>query len=461
MAAVTTRSGEAPWTDPKWSGVKWTVYRGVAYNLSGFVDRHPGGQWLINLAVGRDATALFESYHLRHDVASAVFEKLPVLKGFPVDKVPQAPRPNDSELYVAIKDRVRKEVFRGGENRGAHRRGSELAAFAVLTFAVACYCIYARWTGFVTGLLLGVAGAWIGVTIQHCGNHGAMATSPLPNVLLGLCNDLIGGSSLTWRYHHQVSHHIHTNDETLDEDVRSMYPLLRFDTRLPRMWWHRWQHLYIWVAYPALHLAFQLGDFTSLLTNKTVGAEMLGASKLEKSTLVLGKAIHYSLLLAVPYALHGPAAALAGAAGYSITLSIILAMVFFVSHNVPESKPLPAGADTREVLFKEVAERDWGVQQVLASCSWGCTVGNFFTGGLNLQIEHHLFPAISFVHYPAIARVVRDECARRGVRYTHFQTLGCNLSGFLACMKQLGSALDEGPAVRAAVTVKGAKAKAT
>ena len=50
---------------------------------------------------------------------------------------------------------MRKEVFRGGENRGAHRRGSELAAFAVLTFAVACYCVYARWTGFVTGLLLG------------------------------------------------------------------------------------------------------------------------------------------------------------------------------------------------------------------------------------------------------------------------------------------------------------------
>ncbi len=158
-------------------------------------------------------TALFESYHLRHDVASAVFNKLPVLKGFPVELVPQAPRPNDSELYLTIKDRwggcwalllfglllllllllllakppptirrqpsaanrpqtrnrgrVRKEVFRGAENRGGHRRGSELAALAVITFAVATYCVYMRWTNFATGLLLGVAGAWIGVTIQH------------------------------------------------------------------------------------------------------------------------------------------------------------------------------------------------------------------------------------------------------------------------------------------------------
>jgi hypothetical protein len=78
------------------------------------------------------------------------------------------------------------------------------------------------------------------------------------------------------------------------------------------------------------------------------------------------------------------------------------------------------------------------------------------------QIEHHLFPAISFVHYPAIARIVRDECFRRNVRYTHYKSLWGNLSGFLCCMKQLGSAPDE-PAVRAAVSVRGAggKAKAT
>lgn len=50
----------------------------------------------------------------------------------------------------------------------------------------------------------GLAGAWIGLTVQHCGNHGAMSTSPLVNKAMGLTDDLIGGSSLMWRYHHQV-----------------------------------------------------------------------------------------------------------------------------------------------------------------------------------------------------------------------------------------------------------------
>jgi hypothetical protein len=67
-------------------------------------------------------------------------------------------------------------------------------------------------------------------------------------------------------------------------------------------------------------------------------------------------------------------------------------------------------------LNKELAERDWGVQQVLTSANWGGVVGNFFTGGLNLQVEHHLFPAISFMHYPAIAAIVADECKKRGIQ---------------------------------------------
>ena len=87
----------------KWSQYKWTVYRGVAYDLTSFVRRHPAGSWLINLAIGRDCTALFESYHLRPGVAAAQLKKLPVLQHFPVEAVPSSPYPNDSDLYNTIR----------------------------------------------------------------------------------------------------------------------------------------------------------------------------------------------------------------------------------------------------------------------------------------------------------------------------------------------------------------------
>lgn len=56
----------------------------------------------------------------------------------------------------------------------------------------------------------------------------------------------------------QVSHHIHCNDDALDEDVMNAMPFLRFDPRLPRHWYHKYQHIYMWFTFPLLQLVFQV-----------------------------------------------------------------------------------------------------------------------------------------------------------------------------------------------------------
>lgn len=173
--------------------------------------------------------------------------------------MPPSPRPNDSEFYNAIRNRVRTELF-GGKKHGAHRDGGAAATFTILGSACFAYCLFATAPGFLTGLLLGLTGAWIGLTLQHCANHGAMSNSVVANKLLGVTDDLIGGSSLMWRYHHQVSHHIHCNDNALDEDVFSAFPLLRFDARLPRFWFHKFQHVYMWVLFPFMLLSFHVSE---------------------------------------------------------------------------------------------------------------------------------------------------------------------------------------------------------
>lgn len=94
---------QSPWDSTKWQQYKWTVYRGVAYDLTSFIERHPAGSWLINLAIGRDCTALFESYHLRPLVASQQLKRLPVLHDFPIEAIPSSPYPNDSDLYNSIR----------------------------------------------------------------------------------------------------------------------------------------------------------------------------------------------------------------------------------------------------------------------------------------------------------------------------------------------------------------------
>jgi fatty acid desaturase (delta-4 desaturase) len=70
------------------------------------------------------------------------------------------------QIYNAIRERVRKEVFKGQDAKGAHRSGTEGAALAVIGYTVAAYALYAYDTNILTGALLGLAGAWIGLTIQ-------------------------------------------------------------------------------------------------------------------------------------------------------------------------------------------------------------------------------------------------------------------------------------------------------
>jgi acyl-lipid (7-3)-desaturase (Delta-4 desaturase) len=110
-----------------------------------------------------------------------------------------------------------------------------------------------------------------------------------------------------------------------------------------------------------------------------------------------------------------------------------------------------ARVQTDTSLNEPYESRDWGVQQVLTSANWGGAVGNFMTGGLNLQIEHHMFPAVSFMHYPAIAKVVREECEKRGINYASYDTLPEIVGRFMRYMRQVGAA-EEVPVARGGLT---------
>ena len=375
----------------------------------------------------------------------------PVLEDFPVDRVPRSPYPNDSEFYNAVRDRVRREVFKGEEIKGAHRTGSEWCAVVIVGYALLTFALYAVVPNALTGVLCGLGGAWLGLTVQHCGNHGAMSTKEWVNQALGMMDDLSGGSSLMWRYHHQVSHHVHCNDEEVDEDVFSPYPILRFDERMPKLWFHKYQHVYMWFMYPFLQLVFQYGDWNGILSGKTDGVRLYGVSRNEKISFALGKLVHYSIIYLCPLVFHGFWTMAVAAFAYVGTQSIVLATTFAVSHNVPECKG--DSEVTKPLMQEDYTTRDWGLQQLYTSANWGDKIGCFFTGGLNLQIEHHLFPAISFMHYPAISRIVREEAEKRGHHYTSYNQLHDILPKYLKFMRDVGAA-DDVPQEEGGVTAE-------
>jgi fatty acid desaturase (delta-4 desaturase) len=281
---------------------------------------------------------------------------------------------------------------------------------------------------FLNATVCGMTMAWIGLAIQHTGNHGGLTQDPVWGYLLGLLNDIApGGSSLVWRFHHHVSHHMYTNDDTLDQDTYTSYTFMRLDPKSqPWKWYHQYQHLYMPVMTMFLYWSIQMQDLICLFTWRTENVHFTGADRREFLVAILTKMLHFIWFWAAPYHLHGTASLLpcfwAGCCG-----SLFLSLVFLVSHNTPIIE--------RPTAFTKM---DWAEYQIRTSCSWGGAIGAFWTGGLNLQIEHHLFPCMAHNLYPEAQKIVREECAKRNIPYYYYPSFLSNLKGCLDYLHLLG-----------------------
>ena len=166
------------------------------------------------------------------------------------------------------------------------------------------------------------------------------------------------------------------NDPVLDMDVFSSFPLMRLDASQQREWYHRYQHLYVPLLFPLLAVSVHMQDFAALRTRLINGVRMSGASASELTTFARRPSLCAPALL--PWRAHG-AAALGPYLGFAAGGSRLLSPMFIVSHNVASTKKRCDGPAA-----------DWAVAQIERSANWGGWLGCVLSGGLNLQIEHHL-----------------------------------------------------------------------
>jgi len=447
--------------DPKRN---YTVIRNKVYDVTEFAKIHPGGQHMMSLGFGRDSTILFECYHINDDKARNRLKLIPQLEGVTIEElaaqtdfnlispptqpvVPSAttgdgvaadgkalqavdtfPLPNDSEMYQVLRSRIREEVLMPrGKTYG--RGGVVRDTSCVLVSFVAASAWYISSPSWYSAVVGGLCATWIGLAVQHTSNHGALGAWPKVNFWLGMTDDLIGGSSLVWRYHHNVNHHLYTNDVGLDMDVYSSFPFVRLDPRQERRCWHRLQFLYAWVLFMFFYVSIQIQEVMVMLDGPSInGVRFIGASRFEIACFWILKVVHVGLYLGLPMWLHGTAVGAPWVFAYFFLFTAVggftLGLTFLVSHNLEQVKPEMDGkgiavgdADANNVCS------DWCKWQIETSASWGGAIGSFFTGGLNLQIEHHLFPGVAHNCYPQIATIIKEECKKRGVRYISFDTL--------------------------------------
>jgi len=290
------------------------------------------------------------------------------------------------------------------------------------------------WQGLLLAILLGLSAAGIGFNIQHDGGHQAYSTSPRVNTLMAMTLELIGGSRYLWRWKHVVLHHTYVNITGHDTDI-DLGVLARLTPHRKRLAFHRWQHVYLWPLYGLLAIKWQLiDDFRKLISGRISNQPFPRPKGWELVMFLAGKGVFFSLAFGIPLLLHSGGVVLLyyGVAG--LVTGIELSVVFQVAHCVEEAEfPVPGGSTGR-------IEHAWAIHQVDATVDFArrSRVVTWLVGGLNFQIEHHLFPRISHVNYPLISKLVEETCRDFGIRYTEHRSFREGIASHFRWLRRMG-----------------------
>jgi linoleoyl-CoA desaturase len=347
---------------------------------------------------------------------------------------------SDDGFQTEVRRRV-DEYFRRTGKRQRDCPQMYLKTAILLACFAACYVLLVFvaqtwWQALPLAILLGLATAGIGFNVQHDASHKGYSNRPWVNKLMSLTLDMIGGSSYLWHWKHGVYHHTYVNITGHDTDI-DLGPLGRLTPYQRRLPFHRWQHLYLWPLYGLMAIKWHLlDDFRDAIRGRVGNHRVPRPRGWDLATFLAGKAVFLTLAFGIPLLLHPVWVVVLFYGVAALVVGIVLSVVFQLAHCVEEAEfPLPR-PDTGRI------ENAWAVHQVETTVDFArkSRVVAWLLGGLNFQIEHHLFPRICHVNYPAISRVVEETCREFGVRYAEHASVRAGLASHFRWLRRMGSA---------------------
>lgn len=426
----------------------WVIVRGGVYDVTRFVPKHPGGN-MIYVKAGGECTALFDSYHPER--ARAVLEKYRIgdLRRTPGSEM-------DDEIVEYTEDDLKEGAFFADCKRGAAKyfRENKLDPrvhweMYAKTCVILAGIVVGHWGSFFSptasfgaalafAVLHGTCKAEVGVSIQHDANHGAYGNNRTWLHAMQLTLDIVGASSFMWKQQHVAGHHAYTNVEGIDPDIRcSEKDVRRVNEHQPHESYHVFQHMYLGLMYGLLSLkSCFVDDFNAFFSGR------IGWVKVMKFTRGEAVAFWGSKLGWAFYYLYLPAKYSHRSVGQLLTLwgvtefvtGWLLAFMFQVAHVVGEVHFFKLNA-------KNQLKRGWGEAQLMTSADFahGSKFWTHFSGGLNYQVVHHLFPGVCHVHYPALAPIIKEAAAKHGLHYQIYPTFWSALRAHFRHLANVGN----------------------
>jgi linoleoyl-CoA desaturase len=319
------------------------------------------------------------------------------------------------EFFKRVRTRV--DARFAGRNRRGDARIYRKAAFIAVWFAgsyVLALTSKSAWAQIAFCLSYAFGACALGFNVFHDATHGSLSPSASTNDFLSwLAATALGAGRHFWRYKHNVLHHSYTNIFKWDDDVESR-GYLRLSPRQPWKPRYRYQHVFFWFLYGLNTIEwFFVKDFVQYFTGRINPYQpippMSAKQKLEFWT---SKLIYYAVFVGAPFLFLPPQRVLVGLLIFHVTLSVSLTFIFQMAHLIDKADfPVPAGSAT--------IDEEWAAHQMRTTVNFapGNRMLSWFCGGLNFQIEHHLFPHISHTHYPDIAPIVRRTAVEFGLPY--------------------------------------------
>jgi linoleoyl-CoA desaturase len=294
------------------------------------------------------------------------------------------------------------------------------------------------WAVAAVGIAIGITKASIGFNVMHDACHGSYSSKKWVNNLLGLTLNAMGGTAFIWKQKHNIIHHTYTNVDGLDDDIAKS-PLIRQCHTQKWVPMHRVQHLYLPLVYSITSFAWTfIMDFTKYFSKKVYRTPLQKMNATEHFIFWLSKVLNIFFYIVLPVIVKGWGVWAIFYVSMHVWLGLTLALVFQLAHVVEHTEFETVATEAK------VIENEWAIHQIKTTANFatGNKIINWYVGGLNFQVEHHLFPRISHVHYPALSKIVQEVCTKHNIAYHNYPTMWSAVVSHFKFMKELGKRPD-------------------
>ncbi|RZJ71391.1 acyl-CoA desaturase [Flavobacterium sp.] len=293
------------------------------------------------------------------------------------------------------------------------------------------------WAHLLLSIAMGIGMAGIGMNVMHDGNHGSYSSKTWLNKFMGGTIYVLAGNVYNWQVQHNVLHHTYTNIHGHDEDLEAGQ-VIRFTHEAKWRRFHKFQHYYSIFLYGLLTFNWAITtDFKQMrrYLKRKLSYGKFKSPAIQWTTLVITKVIYFSIWIVLPM--------IAGVIWWKVligfflmhyTAGLILSIVFQLAHVVEATdNPIPDENGSME--------NTWAIHQLYTTANFAPKnkIVNWFTGGLNHQIEHHIFPNISHVHYSKISKIIKQTAAECNLPYHEFKTMRSAVAAHFRHLKELGT----------------------